>query len=159
MINRIGFKRHFPNSESVQLWNFLVQYSVTLQSQLMTFYWLYTQGVLKVHGEGVFFFFNSHTPRIWSHPSRHFWDRREWKSRLSIVIWECGRWKSGPCLLGSMSLWQSNWYMVMVIFGSKPEGNCLCCTLQAEPLIPTAMHQTLNLGLWSWPLPYPHKNS
>ncbi len=33
-------------------------------------------------------------------PSRHFWDRRRWKSGLSIVIWDCGRWKSGPCLLG-----------------------------------------------------------
>ncbi len=35
-----------------------------------------------------------------SNPSRHFWDRRGWKSGLSIVIWDCGRWKSGPCLLG-----------------------------------------------------------
>ncbi len=33
-------------------------------------------------------------------PSRQFWDRRRWKSGLSIVIWDCGRWKSGPCLLG-----------------------------------------------------------
>ncbi len=37
-------------------------------------------------------------------PSRQFWDRRRWKSGLSIVIWDCGRWKSGPCLLGCGTL-------------------------------------------------------
>ncbi len=36
-------------------------------------------------------------------PSRHFWDRHGWKSGLSIVMWDCGRWKSGPFLLGSVS--------------------------------------------------------
>ncbi len=36
-------------------------------------------------------------------PSRQFWDRRRWKSGLSIVIWDCGRWKSGPCLQGIFS--------------------------------------------------------
>ncbi len=35
-----------------------------------------------------------------THPSRQFWDRHRWKSGLSIVIWDCGWWKSGPCLLG-----------------------------------------------------------
>ena len=34
-----------------------------------------------------------------SMPSRHFWDSRGWKSGLSIVIWDCGQWKSRPCLL------------------------------------------------------------
>ncbi len=34
-------------------------------------------------------------------PSRHFGDHHGWKSRLSIVIWDCGRWKSRPCLLGT----------------------------------------------------------
>ncbi len=38
----------------------------------------------------------------WTKPSRQFWDRRRWKSGLSIVIWDCGRWKSGPCLLGDV---------------------------------------------------------
>ncbi len=36
----------------------------------------------------------------WKLPSRHFWDRRGWKSGLSFVFWDCGRWKYGPCLLG-----------------------------------------------------------
>ncbi len=33
-------------------------------------------------------------------PSRHFWDDPGWESGLSIVIWDSGRWKSGPCQLG-----------------------------------------------------------
>ncbi len=37
---------------------------------------------------------------------RHFCDHRGWKSRLSIVIEDCGRWKSGPCLLGCYNVSQ-----------------------------------------------------
>ncbi len=42
-------------------------------------------------------------------PSRQFWDRRRWKSGLSIVIWDCGRWKSGPCLLGNGHAWMKQY--------------------------------------------------
>ena len=36
-------------------------------------------------------------------PSRHFWDCHGWKSRLSIVNLDCGRWKSGPFALSEAS--------------------------------------------------------
>ena len=35
-------------------------------------------------------------------PLRDHWHRRGWKTRLSIVIWDCGRWKYRPCLLGQI---------------------------------------------------------
>ncbi len=61
-------------------------------------------------------------------PSRHFWDRRGWKSGLSIVMWDCGRWKSGPCLLGWLGQCHCNntcseniWNQVI---GTRKERNC-----------------------------------
>ncbi len=55
-------------------------------------------------------------------PRIHFWDHHGWKSRLSIVIWDYGRWKSGPCLLGTIRVYQSglhlDWNLMLTIYWS-----------------------------------------
>ena len=82
-------------------------------------------------------------------PSRHF--RDSWKSWLSIVIWDCGRWKSRPCLLASFLLKQSMEIMHLVasvgpsVFpfvclsreGPLPvQGFCLCvCNQEAQTIV------------------------
>ncbi len=60
---------------------------------------------------------------------RHFWDRHELKSGLSIVIWDCGRWKSGQCLLGGVLVLQFTFLFNAAILWnvgtkvlSKPQG-------------------------------------